>query len=240
MVSATEKQRYTLQAEIREVRGSRKSQVLRASGKVPAVIYGLKSGTVAVALDAPRSETAIHSGAHLVDVSINGQVEHVLIKDVQYDHLQRNIEHVDLLRIDPSQRVKVKIPLDFRGTPKGSKQGGILEVQIAEVELEVLPLEIPDILRVNVENLDLHEILHAKDIPLPTGAKLLHPAEQIIAQVRTVKEEVAAVETQAAATEPEVIGKKTEEDAETAVAGAAGAAGAAKGAAAAPKAPAKK
>ncbi|NNM88709.1 MAG: 50S ribosomal protein L25 [Phycisphaerae bacterium] len=234
MVAATEKQRYILQAEIREARGSRQSQALRAGGKVPAVIYGLKGGTVAVSLDAPRAETAIHSGAHLVDVSINGQVEHVLIKEVQYDHLQRNIEHVDLLRIDPNQRVRVKIPLDFRGTPKGAKQGGILEVQIAEVELEVLPLEIPDVLRVNVENLDLHEILHAKDIPLSAGAKLLHAADQIIAQVRTVKEEVAVVATEAAATEPEVIGKKAEEEAE------APAAGAAAGAAAAPKAPAKK
>jgi large subunit ribosomal protein L25 len=234
MVAATEKQRYTLQAEIRETRGSRQSQTLRAGGKVPAVIYGLKGGTVAVSLDAPRAETAIHSGAHLVDVSLNGQVEHVLIKEVQYDHLQRNIEHVDLLRIDPNQRVKVKVPLDFRGTPKGTKEGGILEVQIAEVELEVLPLEIPDVLRVNVENLDLHEILHAKDIPLPAGAKLHHAADQIIAQVRTVKEEVAVVAAEAAATEPEVIGKKAEEDAE------APAAAAATGAAAAPKASAKK
>ncbi len=232
MVAATEKQRHILQAEIREGRGSRQSQALRAGGKVPAVIYGLKGGTVAVTLDAPRAEIAIHSGAHLVDVSVNGQVEHVLIKDVQYDHLQRTIEHVDLLRIDPNQRVKVKIPLDFRGTPKGTKQGGILEVQIAEVEMEVLPLEIPDVLRVNVENLDMHEILHAKDIPLPAGTKLLHPADQIIAQVRTVKEEVAVVATEAAATEPEVIGKKAEEDAEAPAAGAP--------AAAASKAPAKK
>jgi large subunit ribosomal protein L25 len=130
--------------------------------------------------------------------------------------------------------VHVKIALEFRGTPKGTKEGGILEKQNSEIEIEVSPLEIPDTIRVNVDNLDMHEIIHAKEIVLPEGAKLIDYPEKIICQVRTVKEEVATAVVDAGAAEPEVIGKKKEEE------GAEGAAGDAKAAPAKGAAPAKK
>ncbi|HEY4329021.1 MAG TPA: hypothetical protein VGN88_04735, partial [Phycisphaerae bacterium] len=126
------------------------------------------------------------------------------------------------------------IALEFRGTPKGTKEGGILEKQNSEIEIEVSPLEIPDTIRVNVDNLDMHEIIHAKEIVLPEGAKLIDYPEKIICQVRTVKEEVATAVVDAGAAEPEVIGKKKEEE------GAEGAAGDAKAAPAKGAAPAKK
>src|SRR6202012_1858631 len=88
---------------------------------------------------------------------------------------------------------------------------------------EVSPLAIPDSIRVNVETLELHGILHAKDIQLPAGGTLLDYPEKIGAQVRTVKEEGAAEVPAPPATEPEVIGKKKEEEgAEEAAAPAAG------------------
>ena len=131
---------------------------------------------------------------------------------MQYDFLQSNLEHIDLLRIDPSKKVRVKVALEFRGTPKGAKEGGILETQATEVEIEVSPLQIPDSIRVLVEHLEMHDIIHAKDVPMPTGAKLMDYPEKIICQVRMVKEEVAAVVAEVAPTEPEVIGKKKEEE----------------------------
>src|SRR5262249_54757311 len=108
---------------------------------------------------------------------------------------------------------------------------GILETQITELELEVLAIAIPDAIRVNVENMELHDIIHAKDIALPAGVKLLNYPEQIVCQVRAIKEEVAVVEAGAAATEPEVIGKKKEEEGAEGEAGKAGAAKPAAGAA---------
>jgi len=199
-------------AEIRTIRGSRKSQFLRFEGKIPAVIYGHGQPTESLTLPLALTTSVIHSGVHIIELVLNGKSEKVLIKEVGYDYLQTTIEHVDLMRIDPAQRVKVKIPLEFRGVPKGAKEGGVLETQLIELELEVRVLEIPDSLRANVENLELHGILHAKDIPLPAGAKLINHPEAIVAQVRTVKEEVAAVVAEVASTEPEVIGKKKEEE----------------------------
>ncbi|HTV48999.1 MAG TPA: 50S ribosomal protein L25 [Phycisphaerae bacterium] len=214
MVATTQKTRSVLEAQVRESGSAKKTAHLRSGGKLPGIVYGLGGETISITLDAAATEHAVHSGAHLVDVKINGKIEHVLIQEVQYDHLQANIQHVDFLRIDPSRKVRVKVPLDFRGTPKGTKEGGILEVQTAEVEVEVLPLAIPDVIRVNVENLELHGILHVKEIAIPEGVRVLNLPDQILCQVRTVKEELPAAEAAPGPIEPEVIGKKpTEEEA---------------------------
>jgi large subunit ribosomal protein L25 len=236
MVAATEHKRHTLEVSLRSAPGRKGAEHLRKNGKIPGVVYGLAKENLPIELGAKEAERAIHSGTHLVDIKLNGSVEHVLIQDVQYDHLQMAIEHVDFMRIDPTHKVRVKVPLDFRGTPKGAKEGGILEVQISELELEVLPLEIPDRIRFDVEHLELHGLVHAKEIPLPSGARLLSPPpDQILCQVRTVKE-VTPEETAAAGpAEPEVIGKKPAEEGEAATAAAGKAPAAAK-----KEAPAKK
>lgn len=226
------KQDKALALEIRNERGSRRTRLLRGEGKLPGVVYGLGKDAVTVAFSATEAVAVIHGGSHTIDVTLDGKNEKLLIQDVQYDYLQTTVEHVDFLRIDPNKKVTVRVSLDFRGTPKGTKEGGILETQTSELEIEVSPLNIPDHIRVNVENLEMHQILHASDIALPEGATLSDSPEKIIAQVRTVKEEVAAVVAEAGPAEPEVIGKK-KEDEEGAAAG-----GETKGGA--PKAAAKK
>ncbi|HVT79759.1 MAG TPA: 50S ribosomal protein L25 [Phycisphaerae bacterium] len=214
------KQEKPVIAEARAQIGTRKTRFLRADGKIPAIIYGLGKDAVKIALPHPEAAAVLRSGSHIMDVSIDGKAEKFLIQDVQYDYLQKEVEHIDLLRIDPKKKVRVKVALEFRGTPKGAKEGGILETQTPEIEVEVSPLEIPDTIRVNVEHLEMHQILHAKDVQLPAGAKLVDYAEKIICQVRTVKEEVAAVVAEAGAAEPEVIGKKKEEEGEEGAAAA--------------------
>ena len=224
MATTTRKQEKPIQADARTATGSRKTQYLRSQGKTPGIIYGLGKETVLIALSTPEVVSVLQSGAHILEIALNGKPEKMLIQDVQYDYLQTNIEHIDLLRIDPNKKVRVKVALEFRGTPKGSKEGGVLETQNSDVEVEVSPLHIPDSIRVNIENLELHQILHAKDIQIPEGAKLVDYPEKIICQVRTIKEEVAAVAAEAGPTEPEVIGKKKEEEGEEGAAPAAGAA----------------
>lgn len=211
MAKVVVRKQITVPVETRKERGSRASQFIRMEGNIPGVIYGHGQPNVSIVLPLVTVTTVLRSGAHTMDITLDGKAEKVLIKDVQYDYLQATVEHVDLLRIDPNQMVKVKVGLEFRGTPKGTKEGGILETQMPEIEVEVKALEIPDSIRVNVENLELHQIIHAKDIPLPAGAKLISHAEAIVCQVRTIKEEVAVV-AEATTAEPEVIGKKKEDE----------------------------
>lgn len=229
-----------LKAEVRSERGSRKAQALRAAGRLPGVVYGLHKDVLAISVPATEAVTLIHSGSHTADLELGGQTEKVLIKDVQYDHLDSTIEHVDFLRVDPTQRIEVSVPLEFRGVPKGAKEGGILETVTTEITIEALALEIPDSIRVTVDHLDLHDVIHAREVQLPPGAKLVDDGDQIICTVRTVREEVVAVAAaEAGPAEPEVIGKKKEEDEEGAAAPAAGTKGAAPAKAAAPAAPKK-
>jgi len=205
-------QKAPIKAHAREKFGSRATQRIRAEGLTPGIIYGLGTAPVAISVSTPETVAVLRSGSHVIDIDLNGKVDKLLIQQVGYDYLQTNIEHIDLLRIDPKKKVVVKVSLEFRGQPKGAKEGGILETQMAEIEIEVGPLEIPSSIRVNVDDLELHAIVHAKDVALPPGATLITNGERIVAAVRTVKEEVAAVAVEATATEPEVIGKKKEEE----------------------------
>src|SRR3569833_1387779 len=112
------KQDKPVALEVRKERGSR---------KMPGVVYGLKKDPVAIALPFVDTVNVLKSGSHIMEVTLEGKQEKMLIQDVLYDYLQTTVEHVDLLRIDPNQRVTVKVNLEFRGTPKGTKEGGILE-----------------------------------------------------------------------------------------------------------------
>lgn len=226
MVAKTIGERIVLETESRTAFGRLSTDRLRAEGRLPAVIYGLKGQSTAVSIDAASAERAVHSGSHLLDLKLNGQIEHVLIQDVQYDHLHKDILHVDFLRIDPNKKVHVRLPLEFKGVAKGAKEGGMLDVQHAELEVETLPLEIPDSLRVNIDDLELNAAIHARDIALPPGMRLLSAAEQIVCQVKLPKAADTTADATPGPTEPEVIGKKVDE----AVAGAAAAAPSAAGA----------
>ena len=222
MVAKTINERVVLETQPRTEAGRMNSQRLRADGKLPAVVYGLQGGSASISVDAAITERAIHSGAHLLDLKLGGHVEHVLIQDVQYDHLHKDILHVDFLRIDPHKKVHVRITIEFKGVAKGTKEGGVLDIQHAELEIETLPLEIPDSLRVNIDDLELNGVIHARDVHLPAGLRLLTPGEQIVCQVKLPKVVEATTEAAPGPTEPEVIGKKPDEAAAAAAAPAAG------------------
>ncbi len=212
-------------AESRSELGSRANKRLRDSGKLPGVIYGHKQAVIPITL--PKKEVVGHlnRGAHLFALSLGGQSENVLVKDVQYDHLGMDVIHVDFARVDLHERVKVTVPIEFKGTPKGEAEGGVLQQIIAELEVECVVTDIPDAIRFNVSEMGLDSVLHIKDLPIPAGVKIMRDGELIVAQVREILEEVvatAATETESA--EPEIIGKKKEEEGEAAAPGAAAAA----------------
>jgi large subunit ribosomal protein L25 len=193
--------------------GSRANKRLRDNGLIPGVIYGHKEAVVPITL--PKKETVNHlkHGAHVFDLAIDGKSEKVLVKEVQYDHLGNEVLHVDFARVSLDEKVEVTVPIELKGEPKGDADGGVLQQIMAEIEIECLVTEIPDIIRHNVSEMALNDVLHVKDLKLPAGVKPLADGEQIVAQVKEVKEEetavTAAVEGEA---EPEVIGKKKEDE----------------------------
>ena len=123
----------TLKAQVRQQPGSRVAARLRQQGLLPAIIYGHKKEPVSVALPSHVFVEALHHGHRIFEVDIEGSKDTLLIKDLQYDHLGKNVIHVDLMRVNLSERVKVQVDIELRGTAKGQHDGGVIEDVLSRI-----------------------------------------------------------------------------------------------------------
>jgi large subunit ribosomal protein L25 len=217
-----ERKEYKVQAKLRDGRGKNDARRSRREGMVPLTVYGGDGGTVAAL--APLAELAAilrsESGRNTIfTIDVEGVgVSEVMFHDRQIDPVKGRLIHADLARLVKGQKIEVTVPLHLSGEPVGVREKqGVLEQIIREIEIRCEPREIPDVLDVDVTNLDVHETLHVSDIKVAEGVEILTDGEQVIATVGIVKEEVAAapVEGEEPA-EPEVIGKGKKEDEEEA------------------------
>jgi len=205
-----------LKAEIREHTGTKSATKVRKQGRIPAVVYGHKKEVVAVSLDAHNLVEELHHGHRLLDVQIGKTKEKVIIKDLQYDHLGKNIIHVDLMRVDVTEMIKVAVPIELKGVAKGTHEGGVIGTHTDHLEVECRVTDIPDAIVVSVKDLGIGDTVHASDVKLPEGVKLVSDPStllvicNIIVEVKTTEEL-----EEAAPTAPEVIGEVKEPEEET-------------------------
>ncbi len=217
-----EKKEFRVQAKQREGRGKNDARRARREGMVPITIYG--GGAETVAAVAPLRDLAAilrteagRNTIFTVEVDGVGATE-VMFHDRQIDPVKGRLIHADLTRLVKGQKIEVTVPLHLVGEPVGVKEKqGVLEQIIREIEIRCEPREIPDALDVDVSHLNVHDTLHVSDIKVSEGVEILTDAEQVIATVGIVKEEVEAPvlgEGEEPA-EPEVIGKgKKDEEGE--------------------------
>lgn len=207
-----------IRGETRTRGGRHANDRLRSRGLVPAVIYGHQQDPETVAVFRHDLELALKHMSHVIRLEVDGTQTQYLIKEVQYDHFQRLPVHVDLMRVDPDERVHIKVALELTGEPKGTHEGGELVHIITDLEVECPLHEIPEVLHHNVKSLELGHALHVKDLTLPPGIKPLSDPDEIVAVVRPKRgvqvaegeEEEAPPEKKGA--EPEVIGKGPKEE----------------------------
>jgi large subunit ribosomal protein L25 len=217
-----EKKEYKVQAKVRDGRGKNDARRARREGLVPITVYGGDGETVAAV--APLSELAAilrsESGRNTIfTIDVEGiGVSEVMFHDRQIDPVKGRLIHADLARLVKGQKIEVTVPLHLVGEPIGVKEKqGVLEQIIREIQIRCEPREIPDSLDVDVSNLDVHDLLHVSDIRVADTVEILTDAEQVIATVGIVKEEVEAAPAAEGEepAEPEVIGKgKKEEEGE--------------------------
>lgn len=209
---------FTIAAESRDLRGKNEARRLRVKGLMPAVMYGAGSAPAALSVN-PKDLTKIlnsRTGHNTIfNVSIaGGEVIPVMVVDWQNEPIKDHLLHVDLKRIDLSQRITVKVPVITQGDPKGVKlQGGLHEIITREIEVECLPNDIPEQFLVSVSELGLGESIRASDIPMIGSMTLLSPPDAVISHVISVRSGDAATDADAAGgAEPEIIkkGKKDE------------------------------
>ncbi len=206
----------TLNAEKRTEMGTTACRRLRRQGMIPANIYGHEIDPVAVTLDGNDLRPVISSGAHVVDLSLDGQTEKALIRDVQWDTFSTAVQHIDLLRVDETERVQVNVPINLRGTAPGVLANGRLDQPMHSLSIECPAVEIPDGIDVRINQLEIGESIQVKDLQdLQEGLTVLDSPEAVIVHIieALVEEEEEAPEeaAEAAGAEPEVIGRPPEE-----------------------------
>jgi large subunit ribosomal protein L25 len=218
---AQNQQKVVVEAAPRAERGKNEARRLRASGRVPAVLYGGKGDAITLSVNTKQVNAILRSeSGHntLFQVDLNGKHEPAILKDWLNDPVSGNLLHVDLLRVAMDVRMRVKVPVHTFGDPAGVKvQGGVFEVVTREVEIECLPGDIPSEFKADVSGLMLNQALRARDLQIDTSKmKLLTDPEQVLAHVVTLKveeekpAEVVATEG-ATPAEPEVIKKGKKE-----------------------------
>ncbi len=212
----------TLNAEIRTQVG-KKAQALRREGKVPGIYYGHGKSNITVTL----SEIALKplystTATHVINLKLSDGSSHVcILRDVQFDPVTERPIHFDLFGLNENEELTIEVPVKLiGGTPKGVKDGGILQHVMHRVEVSCLPRFIPDHIEVDIENLEINRSIHVRNLSIPNVTILANENSTVVAVVPPVvikePETAAAAPTGETPAEPEVIakGKKVEEGAE--------------------------
>ena len=208
-----------VRAEIRNEFGKNAARRLRRNGQIPAVLYGNRQEVLSLKVDLKELSAILHSGSghntiFAVEIQDHGTTS-VMVKDWIDDPIKGSLLHADLLRIAMDKALQVKIPVIALGEATGVKvQGGIFEFVLREVEVECLPVDIPENITIDVSNLELGANFRVSDLPVSPKFRILSDADLVVAHVISPKaEKVAEPTAEPTVAEPEVIkkGKVTEE-----------------------------
>jgi len=220
----------TLEVQSREETGKNANRRLRATGLIPAVVYGGDLDPVAIQVDRRTlhdlfKQTGGENAVFLLKLAGTDQKRHSMVRELTIDPITRQVIHIDFLRVLMTEKVKVQVPINLEGTPVGVKnEGGVLDFITREVEVECLPGDIPQTLELDVSDLDIGSHYEVKDLEIPAGVELMVELDKVIVAVAhsRVATEVEEAEAEAAEAglleaeevEPELIGRAAEDEAE--------------------------
>lgn len=221
-----------LDAVKRNTRGKNEARRLRVAGKIPAVVYGAQKigdapAPEAVAVDPKPFMKILHSNSGfntLITLNIaDGGSARVLVRNVQLDPISHHLLHADFYRVNMDRKITVTVPITLRGEARGVKvDGGILDFVHREIEVEVLPSEIPNSIEVDVTDLGVGGAIHVRDVAANAAWTPVTDADLMLVHVITIKvaeetpAEGAAAAPAGGAAEPEVAKKgKTDKEGDT-------------------------
>jgi large subunit ribosomal protein L25 len=213
-----------LSATPRDGTGKGAARTLRASGRIPGVIYGHGRKPQPLAIDNRELEkllSKISAESTVIELSLDGKSTQTLIREIQRHPFKRQILHVDFQELVAGEKITVRLPIVLTGVPDGVRQdGGVLDQTLRELEVEVDPADIPNHIEIDVTLLKIGESIHVRDIKLAEGVEVVTDADSsvcVVSAPRAVVETPVATEEAATTLEPEVIRKaKTDEDEEEA------------------------
>lgn len=200
---------FTFKATKRAEQGTGASRRLRRAGVIPAIVYGQDKDAVQISLDHNelfhllRNEK-FHSSVLSIDVE--GTNETVILRNTQWHPFRQIVLHLDFQRVDPNQKLHIKVPLHFINAdiaPGVKLQSGIVSHVMNEVEVQCLPSNLPEFIEVDLKDLAAGHSLHVSQLALPAGVELVaHGETDPVVATITIPRGVAAAEGEAAAAAP--------------------------------------
>lgn len=190
------------------------SHRLATANQIPAVLYGFGREAASIAVDRHDFEQwAAHhaAGAGMVQLKLEGEKKPIdaVVREIQHSAVKGSILHIDFLAVSMNKPIHANVPLHLVNDPEGVKAGGVLTVNVHELNVEALPKDLPEMIEWDVTPLEMGDTLHLGDIAAPAGITLLDDPDTIIASVQAPRVEVEEVSEETV--EPEVIGAKSEE-----------------------------
>ena len=198
--------RIKLEVREREELGSRHTRRLRKQGLIPGVLYGNgHSRAIVVPERQLRAAVTGPSGLHaILDVVLEGQktAHPSILADYQRDPIRGTLSHFDLREVRLDQAITASVVLNLVGEPAGVKTGGVLSLVNREVQVEALPMDIPEHIDVDVTHLEVGDVLRLEDVQVPPDVSFLDdPHETVIATVSVPRGFQELEEAEAAAAE---------------------------------------
>src|SRR6202034_4202866 len=125
----------------------------------------------------------IRQGTPVVDIKTDKGVEKAQIMDLQWDHLGKEVLHVDFKRVSADERIDTDVTLEIKGTAPGINEGGLLDQPMHSLRVECLAFAVPKSIRVSIAELQIGQAIHVKDVKLPEGVKVLDEPDAVIIHV---------------------------------------------------------
>ena len=142
------------------------------------------AGSIAFEVTWENLSPVLKAGTRVVDLDVEGHVEKAMFRDIQWDTFGMAVKHIDLLRIDPNERVEVQVPIVFKGIAAGALAGGILDHHLHSVTLECLAIQIPDGISVKISELQIGQAIHVSELELPPNTAVKNDPETVVVQVK--------------------------------------------------------
>ena len=172
-----------VKAERRSKLGTVDSQRLRASGRVPANIYGLGEPGESVSICGETIEKLVATRSSVVDVELDGKVNKAVVQELQGDVFSTAVQHIDLRRVDPAGRTTVDVALELRGEPVGLKDGGAIRQLLKKVSINCPDYRVPKAITVRIGGLQIGDSVKAADLQLPEHAQLVTAADELVVEL---------------------------------------------------------
>ena len=195
-----------LPATPREIEGSRSNRRLRRSGRVPAVLYGGEGEPRHFSVDARDLRHALLGAGAVIELEMDGETATAVVKDQQRDPIRGDAVHIDFVRVRMDVAIQAVVTLELVGADEapGTSEGGVLEQQIREINIEALPGDVPESLQHDASSLEMGATVTLADVTAPKGVTILDDPEQVVASITLPRLEL---ETDEAETETEVVGE---------------------------------